>query len=638
MSKVTIRDKFSYAFDNIIARGTPVLIIGLGIIFFFTAFLAALIVFFAGYYADAVPETPPEPMGFSESYWQSLMHVIDQGTVTGEYGWAYRIVMFPISIIGILLVSTLVSVLNAGFQTKIEELKKGKSIIIETNHTVILGWSSKIFPIINELMLANLNQKKARIVILADKDKTEMEDELKVKVQIKGSTKIICRSGNPKDIDDLKIANLNEAKSIIIIAPEEPKADTYVIKSIMAIVNNPNRKKDRYNIIAELNEDSNIHIAKIVGKDELTILPANEVISKITVQSSRQAGLSIVYGNLLGYDDMEIYIQPIAGAEGNTFEDLLYGFEDICVIGIRKAEGTVELNPPLETKIEKGDQVVVIAEDDIDLTFKKRERNIKPLMYNTNSAESGFETHKTLILGWNSNTRIVVKELDNYVRMGSELMIMAECDDASADKIKSIGSELKNQKFRFIRSDINDRNELNKIDFKHFDHIIIVSYSDNYPVQEADAITLISLMHVRDILQKINHKISLVTEMLDWKNRALADLNKADDFIISDRLISLLLAQISENKELAIVFDDLFDAEGNEIYIKSYKEYMSVNTSTDFYSVLHAASQRKEVAFGYIQSKYSHDPSMNYGVKLNPVKSEIVHFSGDDKIIVISES
>jgi hypothetical protein len=32
MSKVTIRDKFSYAFDNIIARGTPVLIIGLGII------------------------------------------------------------------------------------------------------------------------------------------------------------------------------------------------------------------------------------------------------------------------------------------------------------------------------------------------------------------------------------------------------------------------------------------------------------------------------------------------------------------------------------------------------------------------------------------------------------------------------
>lgn len=634
MRKISIRDKFSYAFDNIIARGTPVLIIGLGIVFFFTAFLAALGVYFAHIYEGAMEG----PMDFKESYWQSLMHVIDQGTVTGESGWAYRIIMFPVSVIGILLVSTLVSILNAGFQIKIDELKKGKSIVIEENHTVILGWSSKIFPIINELVLANLNQKKACIVILADRDKTEMEDEIKVKVANKGTTKIICRSGNPKDIDDLKIANLNDAKSIIIIAPEESKADTYVIKSIMAIVNNPNRKKDAYNIIAEIDNEVNTEIAKIVGKHELTILAGNEVISKITVQSSRQAGLSIVYGKLLGYDDMEIYIQPIENSIGKRFEELLYGFEDICIIGIRRANGTVELNPPLDSVIEEDDQLVVIAEDDVDLVYFKKERKITTLKYNPNSSESGFETHKTLILGWNSNTKIVVKELDNYVRMGSELFVMAECDEATVEKIKSLGAELKNQKFKFVHADINDRNELNKINFKNFDHIILVSYSDNYPVQEADAITLITLMHVRDILTKINHKTSLVTEMLDYKNRALADLNKADDFIISDRIISLILAQISENKELAIVFEDLFDADGNEIYIKPYKEYMEANTTTNFYSIIHSASQRKEVAFGYIKSKYMDDPSNSYGVVLNPTKSEEITFGDDDKIIVISES
>ncbi|MCU0430062.1 MAG: hypothetical protein MUF42_08835 [Cytophagaceae bacterium] len=634
MSKITLKDKFSYAFDNIIGKGTPVLIIGLGFVFFFTAFLTAIVVFI-GQISEG---TVTEPMDFKESYWQSLMHVIDQGTVTGESGWTYRIIMFPVSLIGILLVSTLVSILNAGFQTKIDELKKGKSIVIEENHTVILGWSTKIFPIINELVLANLNQKKACIVILADRDKTEMEDELKVKVPFKGTTKIICRSGNPKDIDDIKIANLNEAKSIIILAPEEEKSDTYVIKSIMAIVNNPNRKKSAYNIIAEIDNEVNVEIAKIVGKNELTILAGNEVISKITVQSSRQAGLSIVYSQLLGYDDMEIYILPVENALGKTFNDMLFAFEDICAIGIRKSNGTVELNPPLDTQMEKGDQLVVIAEDDIELKYEAKEISFDPLPYNPNASHSGYETHKTLILGWNSNTKIVIKELDNYVRMGSELYVMAECDESTEEKIKQLGADLKNQKFKFTRADINDRNELNKIDFKNYDHVIIVSYSDDYSIQEADAITLITLMHVRDILKKINHRTSLVTEMLDWKNRALADLNKADDFIISDRIISLILAQISENKELAIVFEDLFDAEGNEIYIKSYKEYMAPSTRTNFYSVLHAASQRKEVAFGYIKSKFADDPANGYGVVLNPIKSELISFEDDDKIIVISES
>lgn len=631
MHKVPFNERFRYWVDNIISKGTPALIIGLGIVFFAVAFITGVFVYIAH-----IAEADGPAMDFSESFWQSLMHVIDQGTVTGESGWAYRIIMFPVSIAGILLVSTLVSILNAGFQVKLDEMKKGKSIILEENQTVILGWSSKIFPIVSELILANLNQSKSCVVILADMDKTEMEDEIKTKVGNTGKTKVICRSGNPIDVDDLKIANLNYAKSIIIVAPEEPKADTYVIKTIMAIVNSPNRKKEPFNIIAEINDDINRDIAKLVGKDEVTILVGNEVISKITVQSSRQSGLSIVYSNLLGYADNEIYIQPVKNIDGHTFEELLYGFEDICVIGIRFADGRVEINPPLTTKLTKDDYLVVIAEDDVDLEYHRKERMIEDLPEVPVKKDIGFEMHKTLILGWNNNARIVVKELDNYVRPGSEILVMAE-GSGLTERILNLSTELKNQKIKYKNADINDRNELNKLDLKHYNHIIIMSYSDNYPLQEADAITLITLMNIRDMLAKVNHKVSLVTEMLDLKNRALADLTKADDFIISDRMISLILAQLSENKELSIVFDDLFDAEGNEIYIKPYTNYMPPNTTTDFYSVIKATTKRNEIAFGYIKAEYSDNPDKNYGVVLNPNKSDKIKFYDGDKIIMIAE-
>ena len=59
----------------------------------------------------------------------------------------------------------------------------GRSRVIESQHTLILGWSGKVYSIIGELLIANENQKQPRIVILADRDKVEMEDEIATKVE-----------------------------------------------------------------------------------------------------------------------------------------------------------------------------------------------------------------------------------------------------------------------------------------------------------------------------------------------------------------------------------------------------------------------------------------------------------------------
>jgi hypothetical protein len=155
--------------------------------------------------------------------------------------------------------------------------------------------------------------------------------------------------------------------------------------------------------------------------------------------------------------------------------------------------------------------------------------------------------------------------------------------------------------------------------------------------QQADARTLITLLHLREFASRSERPFSVVSEMLDTRNRALAEVTRADDFIVSDKLVSLILSQVSENKALNAVFTDIFDPEGSEIYLKLAADYVRLGEPLNFYTIVEAAKQRNEVALGYRLSKYADDASKAYGVVVNPDKSAKVTFSEWDRIIVLSE-
>jgi hypothetical protein len=124
--------------------------------------------------------------------------------------------------------------------------------------------------------------------------------------------------------------------------------------------------------------------------------------------------------------------------------------------------------------------------------------------------------------------------------------------------------------------------------------------------------------------------------MLDIRNRNLADVTRADDFIVSDKLVSLMIAQISENKQLNSVFVDMFDPEGAEIYLKPVMDYVQVGKPVDFYTIVEAARQRGELAIGYRQVKYARQADKAYGVTVNPAKSEKVTFDKEDWVVVVA--
>jgi len=168
-------------------------------------------------------------------------------------------------------------------------------------------------------------------------------------------------------------------------------------------------------------------------------------------------------------------------------------------------------------------------------------------------------------------------------------------------------------------------------------HIIILSYSTELDIQNADSRTMMTLLHLRDIANKRGHLMPVVSEIMDIRNRDLIAVARVDDFIISDRLVSLALTQLSENERLLELFKELFNPQGSEIYLKPVEQYIYLGQPVNFYTLLEAARQRDEVAIGYRLLSEARDAKTDFGVHLNPRKSESINFSAGDRIIVVAE-
>ena len=144
--------------------------------------------------------------------------------------------------------------------------------------------------------------------------------------------------------------------------------------------------------------------------------------------------------------------------------------------------------------------------------------------------------------------------------------------------------------------------------------------------QKADARTLVTLLHLRDMSVKSGKEFDIVSEMMDVKNKELANATKVDDFIVSDQLISLILSQLSENRELKDVFTDILNADGSEIYFKSISDYVNTEKEINFYTLIESAARKNEVAIGYKEQRYSSKAEKDYGVVVNPIKSKKITF------------
>ncbi|MCW2845793.1 MAG: TrkA-N domain protein [Nocardioides sp.] len=614
-------DRARYWFDNSMAGGTPALIAWLTVItlVLVTVFTVVTTIF-------RLRSSDTTGRGFFKELFYSLLHALDPGYIGGDVGsWGFLLTMLLLTIGGLFIVSALIGVIATGIDAKLADLRRGRSIVLEKDHTVVLGWSDSIFTIVRELTLANESRRRPVIVILADRDKVEMEDELKAKVPDTRGTRVICRSGSPMDIDDLALSSHASARSVILLAPDSEDPDSEVIKTLLALTHGG---PDGPRIVAEIRNPSNLEAARLVGADRTVLLDIRETVAKLVVQTSRQSGAAAVYTELFDYDGDEIYFLEEHALAGSTYGDAQLAFESASVIGMIDG-GVTKLNPPADTRID-AQTLIVVAEDDSALDGSRLTTTRPDLALL--GTEEGRDEHATrgLLVGWNERAPIILRELDHYAPPGSSLVLLTSHGEPRVPALENLHVTV-------VHGPTTDRATLETHVVPGLDQVIVLCYSDHLGVQAADARTLVTLLHVRDILAHFEEFTPVVSEMLDDRNRVLAQVAHVDDVVVSGEIVSLLVTQLSEDQRLESVFGELLGNEGSEIYLRPAEWYVRPGHEVSFATIVAGAVRRNETALGYRSVSLAGDQGSDFGVRVNPAKAETFLVRPGDRVVVLAE-
>ena len=242
---------------------------------------------------------------------------------------------------------------------------------------------------------------------------------------------------------------------------------------------------------------------------------------------------------------------------------------------------------------------------------------------------------RSLLLGWNRRGAIIADELSRYVAAGSRLTIAADTPTI-VEEVEAIALSSDNLSVALERIDTSSASAIAALDPTAFDHVLVLGYSDTMAPQSADTRTLVTLLHLRTASEQNGKPMKVVSEMIDVRNRALAEVTKVNDFVVSNKLVSLMLAQASENEYLEAIFKDLLDEEGSEICLKPARDYVPLGEPVTFYAVADAARARSEVAIGHHRLSAANGRPGMAGIIVNPSKSERISYGDGDRVIVLT--
>ncbi len=616
------KNRLSYWFDNLMAGGTMALIRVLLVVMVGMMLMLALVI---------VLIWPEE--GFGGGVWLSLTRLLDSGTFADdiEQGIPFTLLMVFITLLGIFITSTLTGIICNVIDEKFQNLRRGRSVVVEEGHVIVLGTAGGLFTIISELIEANSNHAREAVVIMDDKfTKDEMEDKLHERFPDTRTTQLVCRSGSITDITDLRICSFDTCMSVIVNA----ETDAETLKCILVVTKLLKEcGNHKAYITAVIRDEENKEAAELAGEGYVEVLSYQDVISRIIAHSGRYAGLSHVYTDLFDMDGSEFYIEEHADAAGKTLAELNRYFPVSIVCGFVTAAGEVLLNPAPDYRCKADDCLIIFAEDD---GVSKMDAAIAPVMEDVILPEyrkEPLEQANLLILGCNSKLPRILREEDRYVAPGSKAVI-ALSSEQYAHRKEFENLELGNIAVEIVECDFYKRSELEALLKPGLSVLVLAENNekdDEKTIEEKDSRILMILLQLKYLSEKKGYKLNITSEMLRVENQELAQFANVNDFVVSSNITSLIVTQICQSRELKLIFEELLREKGSEIYVRPAGNYVRLGMKTDIYTVCEATARQREVMIGYRRRAAD-------GVEIitNPPKAQEIIFEESDGLIVIA--
>jgi Trk K+ transport system NAD-binding subunit len=590
-----------------------------------------------------------EDHSLSNAAWMSWTFVADPGThADAPEGLLIRFVSFGITVGGMIIFALMIGIISDSIGDKVDDLKKGKSRIIESGHSVILGWNDKSLAIIQQIALANESEGGGTVVVLADQEKEELEEMLNAAVASKENplrllgTEVIIRSGNPLLESELRKISVNSARSVISLSKTDDdmdpdEADANQVRQVMALKTFEGFE-NACHVVVELQDVDNRDLVGLVAPDFAEVIVTNDLIGRLMIQCARCPGLAAVLEEMMGFEGSEFYIEEWPELVGKTFYQITCRFDDAIPLGIRHFDGSVSINPENDYEILEGDKILVLAEDND--SYEVNDDSYVPHAYATECISKIVacekKTEKILFCGWRRDMADMISQLDEYVEKGSELWLFnlvpaAERAELLKDKGNKDQLTLKNLTIfnvvgnPIIRRDLSGMRAVDvngaftgeTVTLCQFDSILIladaVAIERGANMMSCDSRSLSSLLIIQDVMTKQyeaqktidpNTKPPClpVSEILDTRTKSLLKVVEGKmGYIMSNQIISAVMAQVSEEKDINVVLREILTAEGSETFIRPISRFvdLSKESNLSFWDVALRARQRREVAIGY---------------------------------------
>lgn len=646
--KNTLKDRLNYRAERFLSKG-GISIFKLLVIFFIVAFIIViglrfLLVFF---FQDSIDPVTQTNRSFFEDIYAVWLQMTDPGNMNQDiYSGPYtKIATVIAGLIGVILLSALIAFITTALDTMLYDFRKGRGKVIESNHTVILGWNERVVDVIRELILANESEAKASVVVLSNEDKEVMDNLITKRLDDTMTTEIITTQGDYANINELKRVNLESARSIIILANCSESAtidkkigsDVQSVKSILAITACQNGKNE-LPIIAEIFTKEKRDIISFFEDENIIAIDSWNIMGKLLIQTSLTSGLDTVYKEILSFDGCEIYFHE-DDWNNVLFNDLSYYLKDGIPLGIYSEETGLILRPPKDTVLNNGDTIVILAEDDSTIAFENKQYFFPVKEHKITNKRLEQKKKRILILGWHKVAEVFIEEATDYLLPGSDFDIMFnKPTDDLTEVIQDIKNEYSDFNINLHDSDPLDIEKLEAMDASSYDTIVILSQSmAEQSADKIDSDTLIILLLLRKVTNNASG-LHIITQVLNSENQEIITQTNVDDFIISNKLITMILAQLSEEALMKTFYDDIFSEDGSEIYVKPASLYFDTfPQQLSFADIIFCAQQRDEICLGIRKGNLSKSLADNFGIKLNPEKDTSITLMENDFLIVLSE-
>ena len=580
-----------------------------------------------------------------------------------------RAVAGALVIVGILYFSVVLALVVEAVQFKMKALREGKSMVVEKDHIVMLGWSEKSLLFIREIILANESEGGGVVVVLCTDGKEKMERELSLMLkhrEMKG-TSVVFRQGSRLMVGDLDKVSVHTAKAVVVFSNsgvESDKADAEVLQVVLNLSN----LNLQGHVVAEVRDKDNEALIHLIGRGNVETVVSHDVIGRLMLMSVRQPGLAEVYGGVLGFDGDEFYGKKWPELVGVKFRDLHLMFPDAIPLGLKDEDGVLELNPRHDRVVSETDELIVLAEDN-DTYRPKKKHKCDPGRVPWLTGETELREN-ILFAGWRRDLRDILLLLDAMCAPGSEIHIMASVALSDRDRLLAEGGleveTLQNIKLVHHVGNTATRRHLELLGIERFTSVIVFADEEEEgDIMQSDSKCLATLLLIRNIQKAKRAKmlrspssrkllgldakstredrnkgrVPIVTEILDPRTQQTiqqnAEMRAVSDFLQSNDMVSKILAMVCEDRTVKGLLDELLTPRGASMACVPASRYCRPGERLSFFEMACRCQEYGEILIGYLEEDASqgeaHAGRRFKAPFINPVNKKLP-FSWDDNV------